>query len=76
MAASETAGVRQIVSPYAPVGPVADRLARLDRELAGNGVTITQVRRDWDTRFWPHATKGFFAFKDRSSSVLHELGLA
>jgi len=76
MAASETAGVRRIVSPYAPVGPVADRLARLERELAGNGVTITQVRRDWDTRFWPHATKGFFAFKDRSSSVLHELGLA
>jgi deoxyribodipyrimidine photo-lyase len=75
MAAIEAAGVRHIVSPYTPVGPVADMLARVERELAGKGVTLTQVRRDWDERFWPHATKGFFAFKDRIPSVLHELGL-
>jgi len=75
MAAIGAAGVRQIVSPYAPVGLVADMLARLDREIAGNGVIFTQVRREWDERFWPHATKGFFAFKDRIPSVLHELGL-
>jgi deoxyribodipyrimidine photo-lyase len=70
MAAIGAAGVRQIVSPYAPVGLVADMLARLDREIAGNGVIFTQVRREWDERFWPHATKGFFAFKDRIPSVL------
>lgn len=75
MAAVEAAGVRQIVSPYAPIGPVADMLARLGRELAGKGVTLVQVRRDWDERFWPHATKGFFTFKDRIPSVLRESGL-
>ena len=73
--AAQAAGVRHIVTPYAPVGPVADALARIAPTLAAEGVTLHRVRRDWDERFWPHATKGFFPFKERIPAVLRELGL-
>jgi deoxyribodipyrimidine photo-lyase len=51
-------------------------LARLAPELALAGITLVQVRRDWDDAFWPLATKGFFAFKDRIPAVLGQLGVA
>lgn len=76
IAAAQAAGVGQIVTPYAPVGPVADRLASLAPQLASAGVTLAQVRRHWDTQFWPHATKGFFPFKERIPALLREDGLA
>lgn len=75
LAAAESAGVRQIVTAYAPVGPVADRLARIDRDLADAGIALIQLRRDWDAQFWPHATRGFFTFKDRIPSILRASGL-
>jgi deoxyribodipyrimidine photo-lyase len=74
--AARAAGVRRIVTPYAPVGPVADALARLAPALTDAGITLAQVRRDWDARCWPHAQKGFFAFRERMPAVLGELGLA
>ena len=66
LSAARAAGVRQIVTPYAPVGPVADALADISSRLAVEGVTLVQVRRRWDDRLWPHATKGFFPFKARA----------
>jgi len=74
--ASQTAGVRQIVTPHAPVGPVADALAQLAPVLAREGIALTQMRRPWDSAFWPHATKGFFSFKERVPAILQERGLA
>jgi deoxyribodipyrimidine photo-lyase len=71
-AAARSAGVRQILTAYAPVGPVADALARLTPDLATEGVTLVQVRREWDDLFWPHATKGFFKFKERMPDLLRE----
>ena len=75
IAAANAAGVKQIVTPYAPVGPVADALAGLTPVLAREGVALAQVRRDWDSDFWPHAKKGFFPFKERIPAVLREGGL-
>lgn len=72
--AAAEAGVRRIVTPYAPVGPVADRLAAVTAELALEGITVERVRRDWDTRFWPYATKGYFAFKTHLPQLLREMG--
>ena len=34
-------------------------------DLEAEGLRLLQVRRDWDSRFWPHATAGFFAFRKR-----------
>jgi deoxyribodipyrimidine photo-lyase len=75
ISAAESAGVRHIVTAYAPVGPVADRLDALARELADVGITLTQARRDWDETFWPYAKKGFFAFKEQIPVSLREMGL-
>ena len=75
-AAAAVAGCRQIVTPYAPVGPVADALARLTPALAREGIRLVQVRRSWDEVFWPHAGKGFFPFKARIPSLLSEHGFA
>ena len=76
IAIAQAAGVRRIVTAHAPVGPVADALARLGRELAVEGIHLSRRHRVWDTRFWPHATKGFFPFKARIPALLQELGLS
>lgn len=75
VAAAQDAGVRQIVTPYAPVGPVADALRDLAPVLAAQGITLAQVRRNWDAQFWPHAKKGFFPFKQLMPRLLAEAGL-
>ncbi|WP_373489419.1 FAD-binding domain-containing protein [Blastomonas sp.] len=72
--AAQQAGARQIVTPYAPVGPVADALGRLTPLLAGEGITLAQVRRAWDDRFWPHASKGFFPFREKIPAALAGIG--
>ena len=56
-------GLTQILTPYAPVGPVADRIAALAKVLAAQNISLVRVRREWDSRAWPHATRGFFQFK-------------
>ncbi len=73
--AARAAGVRRIVTPYAPVGPVADALAQAASDLRDQGRELTAVRRDWDETFWPHARKGFFPFKQHMGRLLEELGL-
>jgi len=69
-AAARAAGVRTIVTPYAPVGPTAEALARLVPDLEAEGLRLVQVRRDWDSRFWPHAKAGFFAFRKHIPGLL------
>lgn len=71
----EDHGIEQVVTAYATVGPVADAAAALERELAGRGIALVRVRRDWDTAFWPHASKGFFQLREKIRPVLAELGI-
>ena len=52
-------GAEQVVTPYAPVGPVADRLAAEHRD----GLSLVRVQRDYDRAAWPHCAKGFFAVR-------------
>jgi deoxyribodipyrimidine photo-lyase len=73
IAAAQASGTRQIVTPYAPVGPVADTLARIAPALAAEGIALAQVRRAWDDQFWPHAKKGFFPFKQQMPKLLDAL---
>lgn len=63
-------GVSQIVTAYAPIGPIADQLQALKERAAAEGVTLHRVRRDWDTAAWPHATKGFFPFREKIPTLL------
>ena len=75
ISAAQAAGVRQIVTAYAPAGPVADKLTQLAALLAQAGITLLRIRRNWDSSFWPHAKNGFFPFKEAIPSVLREDGI-
>lgn len=66
-------GIEQLVTAYAPVGPAADALVQLGRELGARGIELVQVRRAWDSAFWPHASKGYFQLRERIRPVLLEL---
>ncbi|WP_137112484.1 FAD-binding domain-containing protein [Rhodobacter sp. SY28-1] len=58
------AGATQIVTPYAPTGPVASALNDLARLAEPQGLTLTRILRDHDRLAWPHATHGFFRFRE------------
>ena len=66
-------GVQQVVTAYAPVGPAADALRAFGKQLKADGIALVQVRRDWDSAFWPHAAKGFFQLREKIRPVLAEL---
>ena len=73
--ACAAAGVRTIVTGYAPVGPVAAALSDARRGLEAEGIKVLQVRRSFDTVSWPNATKGFFRMKKEVPSLLNRLYL-
>ncbi|WP_439154898.1 FAD-binding domain-containing protein [Yoonia sp.] len=55
-------GIEQIVTAYMPVGPTADALA--------NTRTHRMIR-PYDNAAWPHATHGFFRFKDKIPALIN-----
>ncbi len=59
---AEAQGASQIVTPYAPVGPMATRLAEVERACHARGLTLVRCLRDEDRALWPLATHGFFRF--------------
>ena len=63
-------GVRQIVTPYVPRGPLHDWLTDAAPHLAGQGIVLAEWRRAWDEALWPHATAGFFKVKQRIPQLL------
>jgi len=67
---ARAAGLRQIVTPYAPVGPVADRAALLAAALTRAGLRLVPIRRTWDEAAFPHATRGFFQFRAAIPALL------
>jgi len=73
---ARAAGTALIVTADAPVGPVDDGLGEVAEALAGSGVDLGRVRRAWDEHAWPHATRGFFAFRKRIPALLEQAGLA
>lgn len=57
-------GAKQVITPHAPCGWMADRLARLEASLARYGTPLVQITRDFDRALWPAATHGFFRFRE------------
>ncbi|GEO01059.1 hypothetical protein NSE01_28910 [Novosphingobium sediminis] len=74
-AAARAVGARQVLTPYAPVGPVADALAALEPALAAEGIALSPVRRRWDSGLWPHARRGYFAFDAEIEGHLRAEGM-
>jgi deoxyribodipyrimidine photo-lyase len=58
-------GPQDLVTAYIPVGPLRDAIGSLPARLA-----LHEIRRDWDSAFWPHATHGFFKLREKIPSVL------
>ncbi len=66
-------GIAQLVTGYAPVGPVAMALREAAKALHHESIDLLPVIRDWDRQFWPHATAGFFKFKARLPEIVGSL---
>ena len=64
-----------IVTPHVPVGPAGDLLDSVRERLDGKGIRLLQLRRDYDSISWPHATRGFFSLKKALPAILSELGI-
>jgi deoxyribodipyrimidine photo-lyase len=67
---AKTTGARQIVTPHAPIGPNAAALRRLEAALAPDGIRLVRLQRRFDSTAWPHATAGFFKFKEKIPSLV------
>jgi deoxyribodipyrimidine photo-lyase len=63
-------GARQIVTPHAPVGPNATALRTLEAALTPDGIRLIRVQRRFDSTAWPHATAGFFKFKEKIPALV------
>ena len=64
-----------VATAYAPVGPVAERLAELHDTLARSGVRLVRIRRPYDELSWPHAKRGFFRLRNKIPAILASLEL-
>ncbi len=56
--------IQQIVTSYTPTGPTRDAL---------EGTQLAQIIRPYDGAAWPHATHGFFRFKDKIPGLINQL---
>ncbi|SEQ29866.1 deoxyribodipyrimidine photo-lyase [Loktanella sp. DSM 29012] len=63
-------GAAQIVTPYVTRGPLYDWLMQAQGGLDAKGITLAEVRRDWDAAIWPKATAGFFKVKKTIPDLL------
>ena len=73
--AAHDLGVEQIVTPYAPSGPVKSFLSQLAKKSKSEGLKIISVISEYDRLCWPKATHGFFRFKENIPNFLSRLGL-
>jgi deoxyribodipyrimidine photo-lyase len=67
------AGLAEVVAPHVPVGPAAEALEGLGRMLSGAGVRLVRPLRPYDAAAWPHATHGFFKFREAIPGLLGEV---
>ncbi len=65
--------VSEVVMAYAPTGLNAWALRDVKQSLAQKGISLVQVRRDWDSKTWPLATGGFFKLKEKLPSLIEKL---
>jgi len=67
------ARLAEVVLPHVPVGPAADVLAGLGRALSDAGIRLIRPLRPYDAAAWPHATHGFFRFREAIPGLLGQV---
>jgi deoxyribodipyrimidine photo-lyase len=65
-------GITQIVTPYIARGPLHDWIEDARPLLTARGIALAEVRRDWDSAIWPHATAGYFKVKTQIPRLLEQ----
>jgi len=66
-------GVKQLVAPYLTQGPARDLLETKKTLFEAHGVSLCELRRDWDAQIWPHAGAGFSKIKQRIPDFLRQI---
>ena len=61
--------LKRVVAFRPFVGPWLVEALAIESALAKVGIAVTWRRRAWDTRLFPHATRGFFPFWERIKSL-------
>lgn len=72
---ARSTGAAEIVTGFAPVGPIARYLDAAEPRLQEQGQRLVRLQRDWDKRAWPLATAGFFKMKAQIPKLLADSGL-
>ena len=67
-------GAKQIISPYAAVGPAQNMQYNLQEVAASSDISIVRYLSDYDRMCWPRATQGFFRFKEHIPKFIQALG--
>ncbi len=75
LAFCEEHSLEALVTPWAPTGPAATRLASLESALDDAGVALIRLRRDYDEDAWPYAGRGYFKLKRQVPELLGRLGI-
>ena len=69
-----TVGKPTVTMMRPSVGTIRSRIEPMVAQFVEEGISVRSLRRDWDETLWPHATHGFFRFKEQIPSVLQRLG--
>jgi deoxyribodipyrimidine photo-lyase len=75
IALARQAGASQIITQRPCQGPAREALDSAAPAIRAAGLTLGELRRDWDRGFFPHAEKGFFKLKQAVPGVLGSMGL-
>lgn len=70
---AKSLGATQVVYPYAPVGPVQDRLNAAKPDWEAAGIKSATLFRDEDLAAWPHCGKGFFKLKEEIPQLIKSI---
>ena len=67
------AGAEAVIAPYAARGPTRAALDAAEAALEARGIALRRAVRGWDAAAWPHATAGFFRFRQRIPELVAPL---
>jgi len=70
---AQALGLKQVITAYAPIGPAATALNTLDQSLGAAGISLVRRIRRYDQAAWPHATAGFFRFREQIPDLLRPI---
>lgn len=72
--AASDAGAECLIVPFTAQGWARVPMNQLAAKCRERGIAFCEIQRNWDTQAWPHATKGFFPFKEKIPQLMLTAG--